>query len=65
MAGRRDGRTGQVVRTDGTAVPVPSGPLGVNTVVPAGTSGTLVLAEAAGGWSATLNGKPLAPWPSR
>src|SRR5262249_16005679 len=26
-----------------------------------GTSGTLVLAEAAGGWSATLGGKPLTP----
>ena len=45
---------------DGTVVPVPSGPIGVNTVVPPGTSGTLVLAEAAGGWSATLNGRPLA-----
>jgi hypothetical protein len=32
----------------------------VNTVVAPGTSGTLVLAEAAGGWSATLDGKPLA-----
>jgi len=32
----------------------------VNTVIGPATSGTLVLAEAAGGWSATLNGKPLA-----
>jgi hypothetical protein len=32
----------------------------VNTVLAPGTSGTLVLAEAAGGWSATLNGRPLA-----
>jgi hypothetical protein len=49
-----------VTGPDGTAVPVPSGPVGVNTVVAASTSGTLVLAEAAGGWSASLNGKPLA-----
>jgi hypothetical protein len=33
----------------------------VNATVARGTSGTLVLAEAAGGWSATLNGKPLTP----
>jgi GT2 family glycosyltransferase len=46
--------------TGGAVVPVPSARIGVNTVLPAGTSGTLVLAEAAGGWSATLNGKPLA-----
>src|SRR6202041_2635491 len=45
----------------GTVAAVPSGPLGVNTTVPPGTSGTLVLAEAAGGWSATLNGRPLTP----
>ena len=44
----------------GTIAAVPSGPIGVNTTVPPGTSGTLVLAEAAGGWSATLNGRPLA-----
>ena len=50
-----------VLTPGGTAVPVPSGPVGVNAVVAPGTSGTLVLAEAAGGWSATLNGKPLAP----
>ena len=50
----------RVISADGTVVPVPSALIGVNTVVPAGTSGTLVLAEAAGGWSATLNGRPLA-----
>jgi GT2 family glycosyltransferase len=50
----------RVISSDGTVVPVPSGPVGVNTVVAPATSGTLVLAEAAGGWSATLNGKPLA-----
>jgi hypothetical protein len=51
----------RVITPGGTAVPVPSGPVGVNTVVAPGTSGTLVLAEAAGGWSATLSGKPLTP----
>jgi GT2 family glycosyltransferase len=50
----------RVIGTGGAVVAVPSGPVGVNTVVPPGTSGTLVLAEAAGGWSATLNGRPLA-----
>ena len=50
-----------VIAPDGTAVPVPSGAVGVNTVLAPSTSGTLVLAEAAGGWSATLNGKPLTP----
>ena len=49
----------RVVTPTGTAVPVPSGPVGVNTTLAPGTSGTLVLAEAAGGWSATLDGKPL------
>jgi GT2 family glycosyltransferase len=51
----------RVVTSGGTAVPVPSGPVGANAVIAPGTSGTLVLAEAAGGWSATLNGRPLAP----
>ena len=50
----------RVVTPAGSVVPVPSGPIGVNTVLAPGTSGTLVLAEAAGGWSATLNGRPLA-----
>jgi GT2 family glycosyltransferase len=50
----------RVIGADGAVMPVPSGPIGVNTVVPPATSGTLVLAEAAGGWSATLNGRPLA-----
>ena len=50
----------RVIGADGTVTPVPSGPLGVNTPVSAATSGTLVLAEASGGWSATLNGRPLA-----
>ena len=50
----------RVIGTDASVVPVPSGPIGVQTVLAPGTAGTLVLAEAAGGWSATLNGKPLA-----
>jgi GT2 family glycosyltransferase len=50
----------RVIGPSGAVVAVPSGPVGVNTVVSPGTSGTLVLAEAAGGWSATLNGRPLA-----
>jgi GT2 family glycosyltransferase len=50
----------RVVGADGSVVPVASGPIGVQTVLAPGTAGTLVLAEAAGGWSATLNGKPLA-----
>ena len=49
----------RVVTPSGTAVPVPSGSVGVNATLAPGTSGTVVLAEAAGGWSATLNGKPL------
>jgi hypothetical protein len=49
----------RVVTPSGTAVPVPSGSVGVNATLAPGTSGTLVLAEAAGGWSATLDGKPL------
>ena len=49
----------RVTAAGGTVTAVPSGPQSVNTVLPPGTSGTLVLAEPAGGWSATLNGRPL------
>ena len=49
-----------MISPDGTIEPVPAGAAGVNTTVAAWMSGTLVLAEAAGGWSATINGKPLA-----
>jgi GT2 family glycosyltransferase len=48
-----------VLTPGGTTVPVRSGSVGVNAVVAPDTSGTLLLAEPAGGWSATLNGKPL------
>jgi hypothetical protein len=51
----------RVVTPSGAAVAVPSGPVGVNAKLAPGTSGTLVLAEAAGGWSAALDGKPLTP----
>ena len=51
----------RVVTSDLTVVPVASGSIGLNTAVAPGTSGTLMLAEAAGGWSATLDGKPLTP----
>jgi GT2 family glycosyltransferase len=50
----------RVITPAGATVPVRSGAVGVHTVLAPGTSGTLVLAEAAGGWSATLNGRPLA-----
>jgi GT2 family glycosyltransferase len=50
----------RVIGADGTVVPVPSGSIGVQADVTPGTSGTLVLAEPAGGWSATLDGRPLA-----
>ena len=50
----------RVITPAGATVPVRSGAVGVSTVLAPGTSGTLVLAEAAGGWSATLNGRPLA-----
>ena len=49
----------RVIGSDGTVVPVPSGPIGVQAEVAPGTGGTLVLAEPVGGWSATLNGRPL------
>jgi len=51
----------RVISADGAVLPVPSGPIGAQAVIPAGISGTLVLAEAAGGWSATLNSRPLDP----
>jgi len=51
----------RVVASNGTVVPVASGSIGVDAVLAPGTSGTLALAEASGGWSATLNGKPLTP----
>jgi GT2 family glycosyltransferase len=51
----------RVLTPGGATVAVPSGPVGVNATVASGTSGTLVLAESAGGWSASLNGRALTP----
>ncbi|MFI0164734.1 glycosyltransferase [Streptomyces sp. NPDC017095] len=47
----------------GTAQPVTAGPVEVHTTVPAGADGRVLrLADsAAGGWTATLDGKPLTP----
>ena len=51
----------RVVESTGTVVALPSGPVGVAGVPAPAAGGTLELAEPAGGWAATLNGKPLAP----
>jgi GT2 family glycosyltransferase len=53
----------RVITAAGAVVPVPSGAIGVQAIIPPGVSGTLVLAEPAGGWSATLDGRALAPLP--
>ena len=54
----------RVVEPSGTVVAVPSGPVGVfGAAVPA-AGGTIELAEPAGGWAATLNGRPLTSVPS-
>jgi hypothetical protein len=51
----------RVQEAGGKVVPVPSGAVGVpGAAVPAG-GGELILAEPAGGWSATVNGQPLTP----
>ena len=50
----------RILTSAGAVIPVPSGSTGAGAIVPAGVSGTLELAEAAGGWSATLDGRPLA-----
>jgi GT2 family glycosyltransferase len=50
----------RVVESTGTVVALPSGPVGLAGVPAPAAGGTLELAEPAGGWSATLNGKPLA-----
>jgi len=54
----------RVVEPDGTVVPLRSGPVSVSNVAVPAAGGTLELAEPAGGWSATLNGKPLTQVPS-
>jgi GT2 family glycosyltransferase len=54
----------RVVEPSGTVVSVPSGPVGVSGATVPAAGGTLELAEPAGGWTATLNGKPLTAVPS-
>ena len=54
----------QVTEPDGSVVPVTSGPVSVSGAAAPAAGGTLELAEAAGGWSATLNGRALTAVPS-
>ena len=53
-----------VTEPDGTVVTIPSGPVGVSAASAPAAGGTLMLAEPAGGWSASVNGQPLAEVPS-
>src|SRR5690348_12316354 len=50
-----------VTEPGGTVVPVASGPVSVTGARVPAAGGTLVLAEPAGGWSASVNGHPLTP----
>ena len=50
-----------VTESGGTVVPVSSGAVSVTGARVPSAGGTLMLAEPAGGWSATLNGHPLTP----
>jgi hypothetical protein len=54
----------RVVQPDGTITALPSGRLGVNGATAPQAGGTLELAEASGGWSASLNGHALTAVPS-
>jgi GT2 family glycosyltransferase len=49
----------RVVEPNGTVVAMPSGTVGLSGGSAPAAGGTLELAEPAGGWEATLNGKPL------
>ena len=53
----------RVIEPDGTVVPVPASQVGVSGAAAPRSGGTLVLAEPAGGWSATLNGTALQSLP--
>lgn len=53
-----------VVEPNGTVVPIPSGPVGVSGAAMPAAGGTLMLAEPAGGWSASVNGQSLQQVPS-
>lgn len=48
-----------VLEPNGTVVPIPVGQGGVSGAAVPSAGGTLELAEPAGGWNATLNGRPL------
>jgi GT2 family glycosyltransferase len=50
-----------VTEPGGTVVPVASGPVSVTRARVPAAGGTLMLAEPAGGWSASVNGHPLTP----
>ena len=54
----------RVVEPNGTVVALRSGPVSVSGAPAPAAGGTLELAEPAGGWSATLNGKALTQVPS-
>ncbi len=54
----------RVVEPGGNVVTLPSGDVSVSGVTAPAAGGILELAEPAGGWSATLNGQPLAQVPS-
>ena len=53
----------RVIEPDGTVLPVPASQVGVSGAAAPRSGGTLVLAEPAGGWSATLNGTALQSLP--
>ena len=53
-----------VLENNGAVVPVPSGPVNVSGAAAPAAGGTLLLAEPAGGWQATLNGHALTAVPS-
>jgi len=53
-----------VTEPDGTVVAIPSGRVGVSAAPAPTAGGTLMLSEPAGGWSASLDGHPLAEVPS-
>jgi GT2 family glycosyltransferase len=53
-----------VLESDGTVVPIPSGQLGVSGATLPSAGGILMLAEPAGGWSASVNGHGLTQVPS-
>ncbi|HWG60133.1 MAG TPA: glycosyltransferase [Streptosporangiaceae bacterium] len=54
----------RVVEHGGKVLALPSGPVSVTGATAPQAGGTLVLAEPAGGWSATLNGTALKPLPA-